>query len=100
MLSYQNVFFTVLWYPRALAGRCRTFPGWTSCYQEPDHPHHCQCHDAGYAEDHAHEAVIQTGRVSSHPGVVKSRGDGQRVHAESHADVRDRQVHRQQLGSF
>lgn len=74
--------------------------GWTSCYQVPDYPYHSQSHDAGYAEDHAHQAVVKARDVTSNPGMVKCRGNGQRIHAEGHADVCYSQVHCQQLWSF
>lgn len=77
-----------------------TFSGRTSCHHVPDHPHHRQRHDAGDAEDHTHQAVVEAGDVAADPGVVERRGDGERVHAERHADVRHGQVHRQQLGRF
>lgn len=77
-----------------------TFLGWTSCYQVPHHPHHSQSHDAGYAEDHAHQAIVEARCVPSNPGVVKGWSDGQGIHAQSHADVCYGQVHCQQLRSF
>lgn len=75
-----------------------TFFGRAPCHQVPDHPHDSQSHDAGYAEDHAHQAVVEARGVTSDPGVVERRGNGEWVHTERHADVRYGQVHRQQLG--
>lgn len=62
--------------------------GGVSRHQVPDHPHHRQSHNAGYAEDHSHQAIVAARDVAADPSVVEGRGDGQRVHAEGHADVR------------
>lgn len=88
------------WIPQWDPATHVTFSGRTSCHHVPDHPHHGQRHDAGDAEDHAHQAIVEAGDVAADPGVVERRGDGEWVHAERHADVRHGQVHRQELGSF